>query len=448
VGLYQHSQFAIQSGRGHIVTANVEDVAGQRLGKYELQAVLGKGGSGTVYLALDTFSGQQVALKVLDPDLVTHPEFGDANRRQFMNEASLAGKLQHPHIAAILEASMDEVSGYIAVEYVAGGSLTKYTQPGNLLPIPEVLEIAFKCCGALDYAFKQGIIHRDINPANLMLAEGTAIKVADFGAALLKRTEITQISDVGTPLYMSPEQIRSGELNHQSDMFALGIVLYELFTGARPFSGSSLPEVFARILEAKPVPPSQLRPELGPEIDRIVLRMLQQIPPDRYPSWADLALDLAGIGRLSVYQQAVPDTEKFMALRKFKPLELLGEAEIWELVHGSTWRRLPPQSVVMREDSEGCSLLFLASGELKITKGGRLLNLLRTGEYFGEMAYVKAGAIRRQATVESITDVVVAEFEPASIERLSKTCQLQLSQALLHTLVDRLAMADERISIA
>ena len=417
----------------------------QRVGKFELLELLGKGACGTVYRALDTFSGAEVALKVLDTTLMTNPDFGQNNRRQFMNEASLAGKLQHPHIAGIIEASLEDASGYIAIEYVPGGTLTPYTEPGRLLPIEDVIEIAFKCCGALDYAFREGVIHRDVKPANLMLAGGTMVKVADFGAALLRRAENTQIADIGTPLYMSPEQVRSRELNHQSDQFSLGVVLYELLTGVRPFARKGLNAVFDAVVNAEPAPPSTHRAELDPELDRILMRMLQKSPANRYPGWAELALDLAGIGRLSRFKQAITDREKFSSLRAFPHLGGLSDADVWEIVHASQWRRVPSQEVIVREGDTGGSLMFLARGELKVTKQGRLLNLLRTGEYFGEMAYVKGGDMVRQATVEAVSDVLIAEFEPGSIQKLGKDCQLHLSLALMHTLVDRLALADERI---
>ena len=417
----------------------------RRVGRYELHEQIGKGACGTVFRALDTFSGVEVALKVLDPTLVTNPDFGQSNRRQFMNEASLAGKLQHPHIAGILDAALEDSSGYIAIEYVPGGTLVPYTEPGNLLPVEDVIEIAFKCCGALDYAFREGVIHRDVKPANLMLAGGTTVKVADFGAALLRRAENTQIADIGTPLYMSPEQVRSRELNHQSDQFSLGVVLYELLTGVRPFARKGLNAVFDAVLNAAPVPPSEQRPGLDPQLDRILLRMLQKAAADRYPDWAELALDLAGIGRLSVFQQAITDREKFSSLRAFPHLKDLSDADIWEIVQASRWRRVPSQEVIVREGETGGSLMFLASGELKVTKQGRLLNLLRTGEYFGEMAYAKGGGMLRQATVEAVSDVLIAEFEPGSIQKLGKDCQLHLALALMHTLVDRLALADERI---
>jgi serine/threonine protein kinase len=420
----------------------------QRFGKYVVMERLGKGSSGMVYKALDSFTGQEVALKVLDPDLFKGEGISEASRQQFMNEASLAGRLQHPHIAAILEACIDEKSGYIAVEYVPGGTLSQHCHPANLLKVEEVLQIAFKCCGALDYAHRQGIIHRDLKPANLMLAGGTAIKIVDFGAALLSNTQVTQIQDVGTPSYMSPEQVRGAELSFQSDMFALGVVLYNLFTGHKPFTGEIVPQILLNIVEAEPAAPSEVRPELARDVDRILMRMLKKQPEQRYESWADLAIDLAEIGRFSVYVQQITDSHKFVALRGFKPLGGLTDAEIWELVHASTWVRLPAQTALMREGDEGDELLFLAQGEVKVTKQGRLLNVLRSGSYFGEMAYVKAGAMSRQATVETMADCLIARFRSSALKPLSVNCQLALSQALLNTLVERLAFADERIAHA
>ena len=417
----------------------------QTIGKFELKRMLGKGASGTVYLALDTFSGQEVALKVLDPEIVSDPEFDRTHSKQFMNEASLAGRLSHPHIAEILEAVLGDGAGYIAIEYVPGGNLSQFTSPENLLPVEDAFEIAFKCCGALDFAFRQGVVHRDIKPANIMVVSGTNVKVVDFGAAYLQKALDTQITDIGSPLYMSPEQILGEPLGHHSDMFALGVVLYELFTGHRPFVKPSIAELFDMILGEDPIAPSTLRPALSKEVDAILLRMLGKTPEQRYATWADLALDLASIGRLSVFQQAIPDRERFFALRKIAALENLGDGEIWELVHAGRWNRVPGYTTIVREGEAGSSLFFIGSGEAKVTMQERLLNVLRTGEYFGEMAYLKAGAITRHATVESITEVLLAEFDAAALRQVSKNCQLHLTFALLHTMVDRLMLADERI---
>ncbi|OGA47177.1 MAG: hypothetical protein A3G25_21015 [Betaproteobacteria bacterium RIFCSPLOWO2_12_FULL_63_13] len=416
-----------------------------RIGKFELKKLLGKGASGKVYLAFDTFNELDVALKVLDPAVVSGEDVEKTHMHQFLNEASLAGKLSHPHIASILEASVNSEPGYIALEYVPGGDLTQYTDPVKLLRVEDAIEIAFKCCGALDYAFKQGIVHRDIKPANIMVVSGTDIKVADFGAAFLHRAQATQITDIGSPLYMSPEQIKGDNLGHQSDMFALGVVLYELFTGQRPFVATTLSELFKVIMFEQPEAPSARRPELNKDIDRILLKMLSKSPADRYASWADLALELADIGRLSVYHQQVADSEKFIAMRRIPVLQILSDAEIWEMVHTGRWSRIPPRKTIIREGQPGSTLCFLASGEVKITKQGKLLNILGSGEYFGEMGYVKNGEMPRHATVESTTDVLLAEFEPDALEKVSTGCRLQLTVALLHAMVDRLALADSRL---
>ena len=161
-----------------------------------------------------------------------------------------------------------------------------------------------------------------------------------------------------------------------------------------------------------------------------------------------LLLDIARAGRLSVYDQDVPDSDKFTWLRKVPMLAALGEAELWELVHAGQWRRARPRELVVAEGDPGTSLFFLAHGQAKVTKAGRLLNLLNAGECFGEMAYVKAGALPRQATVESMADSVLAEFEPQALEKTSLNCRLQLATALLHSMVDRLALANERMARA
>lgn len=416
-----------------------------RIGKFQLKRILGKGASGTVYLAVDTFSGKEVALKVLDPEIVKNPDFDRTNTMQFMNEASLVGKLTHPHIASILEASVGEDSGYIAIEYVPGGDLAQYTMPGRLLSPDNAIQIAFKCCGALDYAFRQGIVHRDIKPANILVVSGTNIKVADFGAAYLCKTPEAKLEAIGSPLYMSPEQIRGQPLGHHCDMFALGVVLYQLFTGQPPYEAYSLDELLEKILGETPMAPSRRRPGISQDIDQILLRMMAKSPEQRYPTWAELALDIAKIGRLSVYQSTIADSEKFDALKRVRLLSQLDDAEIWELVHIGKWSRVPARTVILREGEPGRSLFFLGSGRVKVTKQGRLLNLLESGECVGEMSYLKDGEIPRQATVESMADVLLAEFEKEALEQTSLTCRYHFAMALMHSLVDRLVLADARL---
>ena len=415
-------------------------------GKYELKSLLGKGTSGSVYHAVDSFSGEEVALKVIDPAVFRDPRFGTALRKQFLKEASLAGKLHHPHIASILDAVVTEDAGYLVMEYVPGGNLARHIRADNLLSLEDTIQVAFKCCGALDYAYRQGIIHRDIKPENIMLGEDTNVKITDFGAAFLHNRDATQTVNIGSPAYMSPEQISGKTPTHNTDMYCLGVVLYELLTGKLPFVAGDITDLTRKVLNEAPLPPTQLNAALSGDVDRIVLKMLEKMPEQRYANWADLAMELADIGRLSAHQQAIPDSEKYAALKRVEMLAMLSDAEIWELVQAGRWRRVPARSVIVREDDPGQSMFFLAQGDVKVTQAGRLLNAIGAGECFGEIGYISGGDLPRQATVESMTDVVLAEFEAAALDKMSKPCHSSFMRALVRNLADRLALANVRIT--
>jgi len=417
-----------------------------QVGKYDVQKMLGKGATGTVYLARDTFSGREVALKTIEPEVFRDPEFGTVYRSQLLNEASLAGKLKHPHIVAILDAVVGEDSGYIAMELVTGGDLAPFTKPENLLPVADVLQIGFKVCGALDYAFKEGIVHRDIKPANLMIAKGTDVKVADFGAAYLRKSHAVQSAMMGSPYYMSPEQIAGAELTHHSDMYSLAAVLYEMLTGQRPLRAENLEALLKKITELEPLPPSEVRAGLPRELDPVILRALRKDPASRYATWSEFALELSKVVRLVLPAGAIPDTEKYMALKRVELLSRLADAEIWELVNAGKWSRVDKGRTIVRENDKGQSFFFLAEGEVKVTKGGRLLNVVNHSECFGEMAYIWGGELPRHATVESMTRLLLAEFEQAALARMSGGAQLQLTRALVRNLADRLVLANTRLA--
>ena len=415
-----------------------------RLGKYNLTRQIGEGATGKVYYAMDTFSGREVAVKLIDRDVLTDSEFNEGCRKQFLSEASLAGRLAHPHIVAILEASVTEDTGYVVMEYVPGGNLARYTFPDTLLPVGDALQIIFKCCGPLDYAFRYGIIHRDIKPANIMVVSGTNVKIADFGSAVFYHAQVTQKVTIGTPVYMSPEHFSGRRLTYLSDMYSLGIVAYELFTGVLPFHGRDTLELFDAITNKDAVPPSAHRAELPAELDRIILRMIAKNPEDRYPNWADLALEIAEIGRFSKYQQGISDSEKYNTLRASDTLHEFSDPEIWELVNASVWTKFPARTAILQEDDPGQSMYFLASGQMKVTKQGRLLNVIKAGEYFGEMAYIKRGT-RRQATLEALSDVIVAELPFPALGKLSPGCESRFTKTLLLSMADRLMLAGDRI---
>ena len=417
-----------------------------QLGRYVIDSEIGRGAMGVVFKATDSVLQRTVAVKTVN--MAMEKDHADKYEARFYQEARAAGGLNHPNIVTVYDAGKAGDVVYMAMEYIQGVELRSLLVEGQPMGVAQALSVAAQVAEGLGYAHQQGVVHRDIKPANIMVVSGTNIKVADFGAAYLKTVESTHNVDIGSPYYMSPEQVEGAELGHHSDMFSMGVVLYELFTGKRPFTATKLEELFAKILNEAPQPPSALRDGISKEVDQILLRMMGKTPAERYPTWADLALDIARIGRLSVYQQEIADSDKFTWLKKVPMLERLGEAEIWELVHAGRWTRLPPRQAIVKEGENGKGLFFLANGQAKVTKQGRLLNVLNAGECFGEMAYIKAGGIPRQATVESMADAVIAEFDADALAQTSLTCRLQLSTALLHSMVDRLALANERMARA
>jgi serine/threonine protein kinase len=417
-----------------------------QVGKYDVQKLLGKGATGTVYLARDTFTGKEVALKTIEPEVFRDPEFGAVYRSQFLNEASLAGKLRHPHIVAILDAVVGEDSGHIAMELVTGGDLSRHVAAPDLLPVAEVLQIGFKCCGALEYAAKEGVVHRDIKPANIMIASGSDVKIADFGAAFLRKSQVVQTQAMGSPYYMSPEQIQGKPLTFHSDMYSLGVVLYELLTGKKPFIAENLQALLDKIVKLDPLPLSEARPDLPKAIDRLVLRALRKFPEQRYGNFTEFALELSNVGHTVLPAGSIPDSEKYVVLKSVPMLATLSDSELWELARAGRWRRLAKNRIVIREKEKGSSFFFLATGQAKVTLGGRLLNMLNGGECFGEMSWITGGEQPRHATVESMTELLLAEFEPAALDKMSVGAQLQLTRALVRNVSDRLALANTRIA--
>src|SRR3989338_4891196 len=179
------------------------------------------------------------------------------------------------------------------------------------------------------------------------------------------------------------------------DMYSLGIVAYELLTGVLPFRAYDMLELFEIITKQEAIPPSIHRPELPAKLDRMIMKMIAKNPDDRYSTWTDLALEIAGTGRFSKFQQGLSDSDKFKMLRASDTLREFSDPEIWELVQASVWTKLPARTVILREDEPGQSMYFLAAGRMKVTKKDRLLNVIKAGEYFGEMAYIRRGTNRQ-----------------------------------------------------
>jgi eukaryotic-like serine/threonine-protein kinase len=418
-----------------------------KIGKYQIIKELGRGATSAVYLANDAFAGRQVAIKLVRADALGDKEQGRRFHKLFLAEAALAGKLSHPHLVAIFDAVSDEEGSYLVMEYVPGGTLEPYTLPAKLMTINSIVEIIFKCCKALDYAHRHGIIHRDIKPANILLTGETDIKVSDFGAALSVTAETTQVSGIGSPAYMSPEQLQEMTLNHQTDIFSLGVVMYQLLTGALPFKATNNYSMVYQIINVDPPPASLLRPDTPVAVDAIVKRALEKDIAKRFQTWEEFAQALADtFTNLQKPEEIVPETEKFSILRNLEFFMTFQDVDLWQVLRISNWVRYSAGDPVITEGEVGTAFCVLAAGEVKITKQGKLLNILRVGECFGEMAYLGKRAFQRTASVTAVNDITVIEISAEALAQATEGCKHAFNAAFLELLVGRLEAANTRLS--
>jgi Tol biopolymer transport system component len=272
---------------------------GTRLGPYEITALVGAGGMGEVYRARDTRLDRVVAIKMLRDHLSNDPD----RRMRFEREARVISQLNHPHICALFDVGRENGADYLVIEYLDGQTLADRLRKGPL-PIEQALEFAIQIAEALDAAHRKGIIHRDLKPANVMLTK-TGAKLLDFGIARITPAAGTEGSRdgtltaegalLGTPQYMTPEQLEGREADARSDLFAFGAVLYEMLTGRRAFAGESLSRVTAAVLDSQPIPVSRIEPRVPAVLERVVTTCLAKDPDERWQSAGDLGRELRWI---------------------------------------------------------------------------------------------------------------------------------------------------------
>jgi serine/threonine protein kinase len=268
----------------------------KRFGRFEAVRLLGRGGMGSVYLAEDRMIGRQVAIKEIRIEVGVSERAQAEQRVRFEVELRAAGRLSHPNIATVYDAFECEGAYCIALEYVPGTSLDERLGEGVPLTPAEIVRLAEQIASGLDFAHRRGIVHRDIKPANILLSEDGLVKITDFGIAKLASLDVTQTGiALGTPSYMSPEQIQGKPLDGRSDQFSLGVMLYQMLTGQQPFKGGNTHVILYQILQTEPERPGTLNPSLSPALDRVILRALAKEPADRYPTCTALAQDLAAV---------------------------------------------------------------------------------------------------------------------------------------------------------
>lgn len=410
-----------------------------KIGKYNIIREVGRGSSGTVYLSHDPFYGRDVAIKLYRE--LSGEDEGElrAARKMFFNEAQMVGRLQHPNILPIFDAGEEDGRYYVVMEHVHGArTLSAYCRPDNLLPTDEVVRIVFSAVRAMHYAHARGIVHRDIKPSNIMLTMDNEVRIIDFGIALWNDTEVSVIRGVaGSPSYMSPEQVKAEEISAASDLYALGVVMYELLTGRRPFKASNLAKLLHQIVFATPLPIHRVRPEVPEDLEEVVWRAMRKKPADRFANGLEFAAALTQVHQtLRSTRNALDERERVAILRGLRFFHDFSHTEIRELIKAAEWREYAKDQDIVRQGDMDDRFYVIVNGEVAVEANGHKVGHLMPGDCFGESSVVPNA--RRQATIRALGPVTLLQVSSTLLETLSAACQLRFNRMFLQTLIQRL----------
>ena len=426
-----------------------------QIGKYLVRARLGEGATSEVFRAWDEFHQRDVAIKRVRAGLAPDTPEGHFQQHFFAAEAALVGRLLHPNVVQIHDAVEDPEGPYLVMEYVDGVTLRRFCRPDALLSLEQVVEIGFKCAMALAYVARQGLIHRDVKPANILATlrhdQVIDVKIGDFGSVMNLQSERTQVFRVGSLAYMSPEQLDGDVLDARADIYALAGVLYHLIAGRPPFDAQQQPALMHQIYHAEPPSLLQLRDGVPPRLDRLIAQALAKRREDRHADWESFAQELSSLvadgdlprGPL----QGVLDSERFNLLRSLEFFAGFGDVELWEVVHRARWQRCPFGHALYRHGQEGNSFHIIAQGVVEVFREGERVARLGAGTSVGEMAYLAPSPDLRIHSA----DVVVAEpattisFTPRLLEQLSLSTRRLFDAAFIRVLVRRLHAAHEAL---
>ncbi len=426
------------------------------IGKYRVLRKLGEGATSEVFLCHDDFQDIDVAIKRVRPVVMGDAHDSRYFERFFAAEAALVGRLKHPNVVQIYDAVPDPVEPYLVMEYVAGSTLRPFCRADQLLSLELIVELGFKCAMALGYVYRQGLIHRDVKPANLLVTQNngtiTDVKITDFGSVLNLASDVTQVYRVGSLAYMSPEQLDGAALDCRADIYSLGAVLYHLIAGRPPFDAQVQSAMMHQIYHQTPPPLSQLRTGVAPTVDAVIQRALAKDPGHRYRDWDEFAQALSGLithqhvprGQL----QGVLDSERFTLLRSLDFFAAFGDVELWEVVHRARWQRHDFGHALYRRGEEGNDFHIIAKGELEVFRDGQKVAQLGAGTSVGEMAYLAPSPdLRRHSTDVIVTETATTiSFTPDTLAQLSPGCRHLFDEGFIRVLVRRLHAAHEALA--
>jgi len=428
------------------------------IGPYRVLGQLGEGATSIVFRARDEFRGRDVAIKCVNaPTIATAGDSTSAHYygRFFAAEAALVGRLSHPNVVQIFDAVADPEQPYLVMEYVPGTTLRTHCSPDALLSLEQIVEIGFKCAMALGYVARQGLIHRDVKPANLLAVTDRGqvvdVKVTDFGSVLQLDAERTQVQRVGSLAYISPEQLDGDALDCRADMYSLAAVLYHLIAGRPPFEGQTQAALLHQIVNEQPAALTGLREGVPASLDTLIRGALAKRPADRPADWESFAQGLSGlIARREIPRgrvQGVLDSERFNLLRSLEFFAGFGDVELWEVVHRARWQRLAFGHALYKRGQQGATFHVLAQGEVEVFREGRKVAQLGRGNTVGEMAYLAPSEELRthRADVIVSTPCTTVSFTPETLGQLSPGTRHLFDGAFIKVLVRRLHAAHEQL---
>ncbi len=412
----------------------------EQIGPYRIIAPMGRGFRSRVYRARNPVLRRDVAIKVCDPQQLADTS-AETNKRLFLNEAKIAGMLSHPNIVTVHDAGSDGELLYLVMECVYNGrSIQRYCKPEEQMDMAEVVRLIRQCALALHYAHEQDIVHRDIKPRNILLGESGEPRIADFGLALRTQTDatMTYMTGVGSPLYMSPEQAREDDITHRTDIFSLGVILYEMLTGHHPFAAPVLADVIGKILNHEHTPLRRLRADAPKPLQQIVNRALQKDPKRRYQSALDFAADLDLIlERLTRSNSGKNKERRFLASRELRFFQGFEDREIRELVDNAKVQTYSEHTEIVSMGDRSLCFFIVVSGEVAVRKGSHELARLGSGSCFGELGALTGRP--RTAVVYATKRSTIMMVPSSVLKSASPSCQLRLKSFFLETVSERLA---------
>jgi non-specific serine/threonine protein kinase len=429
--------------------AAAESAGSLTYGPYRTFEKIGSGATATVYRAIHTETNQIVALKVILFNQ-SNAKLSRRLKKLFATEAALTMKVKHPNIVSIFEADIEDKFAYIAMEFVPGVALREHCSFDKLLPPHRVVEIMFKCAMALDFAARMGVVHRDIKPDNIMLGSDDVVKITDFGLALdMKKksdADSTLIMGVGSPAYMSPEQIKDYPLNGQTDLYSLGTVMFELLTGRQPFRAKNRAALMYKIINMDAEAVSTLNPSVPESLDPIIKRTLEKDLYTRYRTGAQFAQDLSS-AKFHILDDAdsVRLTRRFKVLRQNAAFTDFENDEIWEILRISHWRVAHESRPLMVEGEEGSNFGVIIDGQVEVSLKGRQLAVYGPGEVIGELAFLSPQRARRNATIVAMVDTIYLEVNAAAYALASEECQYHFKALVIGTVMRRTEEANEKL---